>query len=115
MDIKRRLKEKALELGFAGAGFTGVEPLEPYIREIDSRPPEMYGWTFTGTFDLRKAARFSEKYPWARSLLVLIRNYHKYRFPPVPHGGDWPILPGRRTGGKKGRVRAHEGLSCLSQ
>ena len=67
MDLKQRLKEKALEMGFAGAGFTGVEPLELYIREIDSRPPEMYGWAFTRTFDLRRGASFSEEYPWARS------------------------------------------------
>ena len=41
MSLKSRLREKALELGFAAAGFTGVEPLELYIEEYESRPPEM--------------------------------------------------------------------------
>jgi hypothetical protein len=47
MTLKEIIREKALELGFEDAGFTGVEPLEYYIREIDSRPPEMYGWVQT--------------------------------------------------------------------
>jgi epoxyqueuosine reductase len=81
MDLKRRLRERALELGFSSVGFTHAEPLDLYIQEIDSRPPEMYGWTVTDSFDLRKSAQIKEKYPWARSLLILIRNYHKYRFP----------------------------------
>ena len=110
MDLKQRLKEKALELGFAGAGFTGVEPLELYIREIDSRPPEMYGWTFTQTFDLRRGASVSKEYPWARSLLVLIRNYHKCRFPQSLTGVIGRYYQVDERMGKKGeyeRMRAY--------
>jgi len=81
MDLKRRLREKAVEIGFSGAGFTGTESFDLYLSEVESRPPEMYGWLFTDSFDPRKSARIKEKYPWARSLVVLIRNYHKCRFP----------------------------------
>ena len=38
MSLKEIIREKALELGFEDAGFTGVEPLDPYIKEIESRP-----------------------------------------------------------------------------
>jgi hypothetical protein len=38
MSLKEIIREKALELGFKDAGFTGVEPLDPYIKEIESRP-----------------------------------------------------------------------------
>jgi epoxyqueuosine reductase len=82
MSLKSRLREKALELGFAAAGFTGVEPLDLYIEEYESRPPEMYHWTRKGTFDLLSGARLGVTHPEARSLLVLVRNYHRYRFPP---------------------------------
>ena len=44
MGLKEAIRVKALELGFEDVGFTGVEPLDLYIREIDSRKPEMYGW-----------------------------------------------------------------------
>jgi epoxyqueuosine reductase len=82
MGLKDRLKEKALELGFEDVGFTGVEPLDLYIREIDSRPAKMYGWVQTESFNVRRGAVFGEKHPWSRSLLVLIRNYHRRAFPP---------------------------------
>lgn len=82
MNLKERLRAKAMEIGFAGAGFTGTESFDLYISEVGSRPPEMYGWLFTESFDTRKSARIREKYPWARSLVVLIRNYHRHGFPP---------------------------------
>lgn len=81
MGLKERLKEKAFELGFEDAGFTGTEPLAEYIKEIDSRPREMYGWVQTDHFNVRQGANFAEKHPWCRSLLVLIRNYHRQDFP----------------------------------
>ncbi|RJX34720.1 MAG: epoxyqueuosine reductase [Desulfarculus sp.] len=80
MGLKQLIREKALELGFEGIGFTGVEPLDLYIKEFRSRP-EMYQWVTTPQFDLLRGAEVTQRYPWARSLLVLIRNYHRRRFP----------------------------------
>jgi len=82
MSLKEIIREKALELGFEDAGFTGVEPLDDYIREIDSRSPEMYGWVQTEKFNTRRGATVGGKHPWAKSLVVLIRNYHRRAFPP---------------------------------
>lgn len=83
MDLKGRLKEKALELGFSDIGFTNTEPFGLFIQEINSRPPEMYGWlkSVAEPIDLKKGAQIEGKYPWAHSLAVLIQNYHKYKFP----------------------------------
>lgn len=81
MTLKEIIREKALELGFEDAGFTGVEPLEYYIREIDSRPPEMYGWVQTEKYNMRRGAGVGQKHKWAQSLVVLIRNYHRRAFP----------------------------------
>jgi epoxyqueuosine reductase len=82
MSLKETIRQKALELGFEDAGFTGVEPLDLYIREIDSRPPGMYGWVQTEQFNTRRGAGVGERHPWAKSLVVLIRNYHRRAFPP---------------------------------
>jgi len=79
--MKKRLREKALEIGFADIGFAEAKPLDLYIQEIDSRPPEMYGFTINDTFSLRRGADIPIKNPWAKSLVVLVRNYHKYQFP----------------------------------
>lgn len=82
MGLKDTIREKALALGFEDIGFSGVEPLDLYIREIDSRPPEMYGWVQQEAFNTRRGAGLVEKHTWARSLVVLIRNYHRRAFPP---------------------------------
>lgn len=81
MSLKTRLREKALELGFEDLGFTSVEPLDFYIKEIESRP-EMYQWTMTESFNPLRGASPAEKYPWAKSLLVLIQSYYQRKFPP---------------------------------
>lgn len=81
MNLKQRICERALELGFDDIGFTTTEPLDLYLKEIDSRG-DMYNWVMTDKFNLREAASPRKKHPWARSLLVLIRNYHNRSFPP---------------------------------
>ena len=82
MNLKERIRDKVLELGFADVGFTGVEPLDLYIKEIESRPAEMYSWVMTEAFDVRRGADLARKHPWAKSLMVLIRNYYRRKFPP---------------------------------
>jgi epoxyqueuosine reductase len=86
MSLKDAIREKALELGFEDAGFTGVEPFDLYIREIECRPPEMYGWVQTEQFSILRGASPENKHNWARSLVVLIRNYHRRAFPPQMAG-----------------------------
>jgi len=81
MTLKSRLKEKALELGFVDAGITGVEPLGYYIKEIESRP-EMYQWTMNENFNPLRGATPTDRYPWGKSILVLITTYHGKQFPP---------------------------------
>jgi epoxyqueuosine reductase QueG len=44
MSLKEAIREKALELAFEDVGFTSVEPLDLYVQEVESRPPEMDGW-----------------------------------------------------------------------
>ncbi len=78
--LKERIRQRALELGFEDAGFTGVEPLDLYVREIQSRP-EMYGWVNQEAFSTLRGASLGGKHPWARSMVVLVRNYHKHQFP----------------------------------
>jgi len=96
MALKQLIREKALELGFVDIGISGVEPLDYYIREIESRPPEMYGWVQTEQFNTVRGASPGKKHDWARSLVVLINNYHRRAFPPEMVGilgRSW----GRRT------------------
>ena len=81
MGLKEQLGEMALYLGFEDVGFTSIEPLDLYINEIESRPKEMYDWVQTDQFNVKRGATITEKHPWGRSLMVLIRNYHRKTFP----------------------------------
>jgi epoxyqueuosine reductase len=82
MDLKQRLTDKALELGFEDVGFGTTEPMDIYIQEIESRQ-EMYDWVLgTEGVDLKHGALLSQNHPWARSLMVVILNYHRRAFPP---------------------------------
>ncbi len=101
MDARRRIREKAIELGFEGASFTGVEPLDLYIGEVASRP-EMYAWANTDFFSTLRGASPAAKHPWARSLVVLTRNYYKSRFPEELLGiyGRCYMVDERKTGGE---------------
>lgn len=80
MGLKERIKEKALELGFVDAGFTGVEPLDYYIKEIESRP-EMYQWIMNDNFNPLRGATPTSRYPWAKSMLVLLTTYYGKQSP----------------------------------
>ncbi|OFW60110.1 MAG: hypothetical protein A2W01_11555 [Candidatus Solincola sediminis] len=86
MSVKDRIREKGLELGFEGVGFAGVEPMDSYIKEIESRPPEMYGWTNSDRFSTIRGASPQVKHPSARSLVVLISNYYRKSFPQMLEG-----------------------------
>ena len=81
MSLKQRLSNKAFELGFEDIGFTTADPLDLYIKEIGSRQ-HMYQWIADLGVDLQGGACLSKNHPWAKSMLVLILNYHKRRFPP---------------------------------
>ena len=110
MGLKEQLREKALELGFEDVGFTGVDPLDLYIKEIESRPREMYDWVQTEQFNTRRGAAFREKHPWARSLVVLIRNYHRRAFPREmvgKIGRCYQVDERRENGVEHARIRAY--------
>lgn len=107
--MKERLREKALELGFVDAGFTGVEPLDLYIKEIESRP-EMYQWTMNENFNPLRGATPTERYPWAKSMLVLITTYAEKKFPPQLTGtiGRCYLVDERQEPGEGNeRIRAY--------
>ena len=65
MNLKQRLIEKAMELGYVDIGFTGIEPFDRYIAEIESRPEEMYDFVRRREFNPVRGADFRDKHPWA--------------------------------------------------
>ncbi len=86
MGLKQRLIEKALELDFEDVGFGTTEPMDLYIKEYESRA-DTYEWVLITEgadvgIDLKRGALLSKNHPWAKTLMVVILNYHRRQFPP---------------------------------
>ncbi len=117
------IKELAQEIGYVACGITSARPFNTFgrtVRDLIKRFPEaesLYGWMLN-----REDPRI--KNPWARSIVVCIRHYGKYRLPKelVGHIGlnylfdlryeESPdhAMPKRMTDGlKKLRLRTRKG------
>lgn len=108
--LKKKITDRALELGFADIGFAPAQTLEHYLTEIESRPPGMYDFVLGPGFDLRRAARVRQKHPWAGSIIVLLRSYHRLAFPAALTGrfGRCYLVDERKAPGVE-----HSRLSAL--
>jgi epoxyqueuosine reductase len=77
---KEFIREGIISLGFEAVGFTTVEPFELYKKEVMERS-SMYSWIQTEGFSTLRGANPLRKHPWSRSIMVVVRNYHKRAFP----------------------------------
>lgn len=82
---KEEIRKIALECGFSDCGFTGVEPFEDYESELRAR----------ASADIEAAPKYLSMMPrarpggrlkWAKSIIVCIRRYGKYKYPPELDG-----------------------------
>ncbi|MCX8081984.1 MAG: hypothetical protein N3D17_01080 [bacterium] len=78
--LKKEIKEYALKSGFVGCGITGTENFYEYVEVLDNLISE-----FPETGPLYKPmynrAFIKERFPWAKSIIVCIRFYGKYKIP----------------------------------
>ncbi len=72
----------ALDLGFDEVAFTSADPFHQLSEELDQRY-QMYRWVNEGMLQLHQAVDPKNILPSARSLIVLLFDYHKQSFPPA--------------------------------
>ena len=80
MFLKEEITAKALELGFADIGFTGIEPFSSQQQILQERS-EFYRWTFDKDLDLNNGTDPALIMPDAKTLIVLLHNYFQGAFP----------------------------------
>ena len=78
---KREVVEKALALGFCDIGFTGVEPFYSQAEILKARE-SLYDWTLDKGIDLQGGIDPADSLPGAKTIIVLLENYHQGAFPP---------------------------------
>ncbi|TAL31369.1 MAG: epoxyqueuosine reductase [Spirochaetes bacterium] len=77
---KEDIRNKARELGFEDAGFTGCEPFEDHREVLEARR-DMYEWCVSLGLDLFQGTDPRAVYPECRSIIVLLENYFREGFP----------------------------------
>jgi len=99
IEIADRIRTAAAELGYVRCGFTDATPFERYARALDEhirRFPEASSLyePMRRRIDPRRTA------PWARSIVVCIRGYNRFRLPPrlSDHIGRTYLVDNRRPG-----------------
>lgn len=99
---KEFIREKVISMGFEDVGFTTVEPFDLYEREVTERS-SMYRWIQTDGFSTLRGANPMRKHPWSRSIVVVLRNYHKKAFPSRLIGiyGRCYMVDERKTHGRE--------------
>jgi len=79
MLTKKEIKDKALEIGFADAGITGVEPFTSQLDFIDI--DDRYNWTEKLGINLKAGIDPDNILKNSKSLIVLLFSYYNYSIP----------------------------------
>ena len=80
-EMANRIKALAREVGYIDCGITTAEPFDRFataLRERMDRFPEA-GPLYE---EMRQRVDPRQTAPWARSIVVCVRRYGKYRLPP---------------------------------
>ena len=100
MSLNQKITEYALELGFDRVGFTTAAPFGQLSQSLEERD-QGYRWVSDGLLQIGKVVDPSFVLPTARSLVVLIYDYHKQSFPPELLGKIGKAYQARLYLGKK--------------
>jgi len=96
---KEEIKKLARKSGFVDCGITSVDPFEDY--EIELRARASSDLDAAGRYiQMMPRARPADRLKWAKSIIVCVRRYGKYRLPEelVGHIGRNYICDCRRQG-----------------
>ena len=78
--IAQKIKSKAIELGYEKCGIIKVSEMSGYSDKLKERSSRVFAGSLQfGRF--RVFAKPQKKYPWAKSIIVLVNNYAGYNVP----------------------------------
>ncbi len=98
--MERQIREYALDIGFDDIGFTSADPF-PQLTEALEERRKGYKWVSDGLLQLSNAADPRFVLPSAKSIVVLIYDYHKQAYPPELANSIGKAYQSRLYPGKK--------------
>ena len=112
MNIERKIKEKAREIGFDLVGMTDLEP-SIYQKEYRKAIEKGMNRDIAYLRETEEERLFPRvRFPWAKSVVVLGVNYWQGVFPPLNKG---EVRISRYAMGKDYHIVISEKLSLLSK
>ena len=97
MDRAAAIRRKALELGFSKCGIISVDAVKGYTERMNERIASFPDSALM-YMRFRPLANVQRNFPWARSVVVFVYDYGKYRIPEKVRGhiGTEYLFDGRR-------------------
>ncbi len=80
MPSKSEIIDQARAIGFAGIGFTGIEPFSSQQQILQERS-ECYRWTLDKGMNLDEGIDPVSIMPDAKTIIVVLENYYRSAFP----------------------------------
>ena len=77
---KEEIRKLAIESGFSDCGFTSLEPFSDYEEQVKARAADDLDGA-SRYFGMLHRARPADKRAWAKTIVVCIRRYGKYKLP----------------------------------
>ncbi len=84
-ELKEKIKEYARRCGFAACGITAADGFPEYPAALDRLVKE-FPETEKLYSPMYGRAGLKERFPWARSIIVCVRSYGKYKIPQEAKG-----------------------------
>jgi epoxyqueuosine reductase len=81
MTLSTKIREYALDIGYDRVGFAPTQDFDEFIEAIGTSGTN-YDWWVQSPREPLAWGRLREKAPFARSIIVLVYDYTKQRFPP---------------------------------
>ncbi len=105
-ELKKKIKEYAAQSGFSACGIAATDDFPEYATALD-RLVKKFPETEALYCQMYRRAGLKERFPWARSIIVCVRSYGRYRIPRevkghigrnylfdcrIPENPDYPMI-----------------------
>lgn len=80
MSLEYEIKNKALELGYESCGIIPIEDMYEYKDKLTERI-EKFPKIKKYSEEFYSFANLKDEYPWAKSIIICVRRYGKYKLP----------------------------------
>lgn len=97
VDLELRIRNKAIELGYESCGIIKTSDMKGYREKLTERI-EKFPEIKSHMEGFYSFANLEESYPWAKSVVVCVRHYGKYKIPKHLEGliAKYYLVDGRR-------------------